>query len=156
MDRYRVRLWAIALALVACGDSSGPGSRNPNDYVGTWSLSIAAEPDCWSAFQLRFTIDQVDADRASDDIINVVAEWWFPSSAGSRGTLTGNINWADDDFDLRFFKSAGNSAAFRGGGSGTDRLEGIFDDSDLVFAPTFDPGPCLGDATATHVSGAVE
>lgn len=156
MRRWIAAICAVLLASCGGDGGSGPEDQNPDNYVGSWSLNIAAAADCWSAFDIRFAIDQGDANGASDESISIASQWWFPSNPAGRGTLTGTINWRTNEFQLQFFKSSGNSATFRGNGSGTARLEGVFDDSDVVFAPTLDPGPCIGDAVATHSSDVVE
>ncbi|MGH7498120.1 MAG: hypothetical protein ACREL3_04640 [Gemmatimonadales bacterium] len=142
---------AAGIALAACASSTQSGSTDPNAYVGTWDLAIESG-NCGSAFDVRFTIDQDDANAASDGFINVVSDWWFPSNPSLLLNLSGSINWHRDDFDLRFHKS-NVQGQFTGTGASSTRLEGVFSDPGGDFWVGLGTANCLANTVATKQYG---
>lgn len=133
------------LALVACGES-GPDDPSPQEFVGTWEVSVAAETGCWPAFALRFAVEQEDADALPDDVdfMNMVSDWWNPGTPESTMPFSGNFNWGDDDFVFVFSHQGTTSLRMEGTGVDPEEVSGRFRDRD---GQLFQAG-CSADATA--------
>ncbi len=131
----------LLCCISACGgdDGTSPAAFDPQDFVGTWTISISAQAGCWGAGTLWFKIDQDDADLANEEFMNVVADWQF-------GSLSGNINFLHETFELNFWKTFPAGGLFSGSSVSANRLEGTFADKNGGFA--LDPS-CSSSAVAT-------
>jgi hypothetical protein len=103
------------------------------------------------AFKWFLTSGTDDADAASDEFINVVAEWWLVSDPAARHAITGNVNWLRKDFGFSLQPGDPQPPEFTGTGASPDALTGTFAGGVLTG-----DGSCAAEATATHVSTAVE
>jgi hypothetical protein len=137
----------LASGIAACGDSSGPDFDNAQ-FVGTWSVQVLASPDCWPAFELRFRVDQDDAEASGpeNDLINIVSVWWVPADTSATHDFSGSFDWGRNQFDLRFHLGSGQ-LHFTGNDPKPTTVSGQFSDPEGVFFPA----GCTGPATATHL-----
>jgi hypothetical protein len=155
--RTRLSILCLAFTLASCDSATGSGDGfDPNDYVGNWTLHIAAAANCWPAFDLVFLIPQEAASASDPDVFNIVESegWWFASVPANRFTYSGHINSPGEgnDFDIRFWKanSSVHQGHFVGASHSRSSMSGTFTDPDQAFRGTLYSGWCEATATATH------
>jgi hypothetical protein len=137
----------LAGGITGCGDSTGPDFDN-DQFVGTWSVQVQASTGCWPAFELRFRVDQDDADASNpeDDLINVTSVWWGPDQPTATDDFRGSFDWGRSQFELRFHLGAGEWH-LSGSDPNPTSVTGTFSDPDgAVFSPR-----CTGTATASRL-----
>jgi hypothetical protein len=148
--RFRSGLLAAwMMGLLGCGDSSGPGSLEPEDFVGTWSVEIPAEAGCWDAFEIRFVVEADDAanEDPTHELINIVSTWYLTTSPEDRSLFSGNFNWGEDNFVFVFNLGGSTSLRMEGDGVDDESVTGTFHDRDgEVF-----PDGCSATVTATKL-----
>jgi hypothetical protein len=137
----------LASGMTGCGDSTGPDFDN-DQFVGTWAVQVQASADCWPAFELRFRVDQDDADASGpeNDLINITSVWWSPAQPAATDDFRGSFDWGRNQFELRFHLGAGEWH-LTGSDPRPTTVTGTFSDPDgAIF-----PAGCTGSATATQL-----
>jgi hypothetical protein len=147
MRRFTLAMIA-ACTLGAC--SSGDSGTNPQldiaeEYIGAWTLSVPAVPNCWNAFQLHFdvTIAHVDAFRGRTSFSFDEPNGWYAGSAANRYPMSASVNGTARTFQLRF--GAGSPvqyADFAGSDPNKDYFTGTFSDPNGVFKTLAGSRPC--------------
>lgn len=129
-----MRRFASVLALLtvaACGDSTGstrPAPLDPHDFVGTWRLSVDASPGCWDAYAADYSISQETVAKASNGIMAVYSDFWFPGDPAAHFPVIGNINWGQGTFQLVFTSVVRGPGKFEGTSVSTSLLSGTYTD----------------------------
>jgi len=156
MRRFAV-IAAALLVLPACNgtvDSDPPEPVLAEEYIGEWTLKVAAASNCWPQFEIKFnvTIAHVDAFRGQTTFsFEAPSGWWRASSPAVRHPLTMSVNGASDTFLIRpGMGSPAVYASFAGDGLDRDNLVGNFSDPEGVFRTIAGTRPCEAFATATR------
>ena len=142
MRRFR-QMVGFAL-LVACHDADGP-KFDPYAYVGTWTLDVAADPGCWPAFSIMFSIPREWAAGSQDNVLYFQTPWWYPSDPTKTFLVTGSVDYRDNTFDAAF-NGFGEVAYFDATNPTPTRITGSFFDRDGPFIT--EPGCEIGEAPA--------
>jgi len=137
----------LASGISSCGDATSPDFDN-DQFVGTWAVQVSASADCWPAFELRFRVDQDDADGSDpeNDLITIASVWWAASQPAATDDFRGSFDWGRNRFEFRFHLGGGEWH-FTGSDPKPTTVTGTFSDPDgAVFSPD-----CTGTATATRL-----
>lgn len=126
-----VALMAI-VALACTSETTGVDGTDPAAFLGAWDLSVSSSPGCWPAFELQFTLDDPPV---TETIMNVVSTWGFGAGSANGLPLTGSLNFATEQFDLRFWKRAvTDGGLFAGPIAEGIELSGTFTNRGSAFA----------------------
>ena len=140
----RFRLMAGLALLAACHDPDSP-KFDPYAYVGTWTLDVSADPGCWPAFSIMFSILREWADGAEEDRFYFQTPWWYPDAPTKTFLVTGGVNNRDKTFDAAF-NGFGYVARFNATNPTPTRVAGSFFDREGLFKK--EPGCEIAQAPA--------
>ena len=150
MTTYTKMFVALTLAILPLGcisETTGTVGTDPTTYLGAWELSVTTSPGCWPAFEIQFTLDDPPI---TETLMNVISTWGFGPGSANGLPLTGSLNFATEQFDLRFWKKAvTDGGLFAGPISDRAQLSGTFMNRGSAFA--LQDG-CSAPATAIRTS----